>query len=195
MFSSIVGRTRRQAVSGDEEHESSFAAAGTSESIPWQASQEGVLSRQRVFGYKFVILGALLPDIIDKPIGVVFFSSQGRLIGHTILFSLVLICIGLYLSYAHRMSSVLIVAVCSMGHLVLDGMWANPEVLFWPVHGWSLVEYELANWAALGDWIDGMWHNLGTSYPIFVGELMGTMVVAILLMRWLLREGSIIIRR
>ena len=40
---------------------------------------------------KYLVIGALLPDLIDKPLGRVIFAStiaNGRIIGHTLLFSL-----------------------------------------------------------------------------------------------------------
>ena len=49
--------------------------------------------------YRLVILGSLLPDIIDKPIGYIIFQKyyeNGWIYGHSLLFSLVL----LILSYS-----------------------------------------------------------------------------------------------
>ncbi len=49
---------------------------------------------------KYLAIGALLPDLIDKPLGRVIFAStfeNGRIIGHTLFFSLILFLIGLYL--------------------------------------------------------------------------------------------------
>jgi hypothetical protein len=49
---------------------------------------------------KYLAVGALLPDLIDKPIGRVIFAStiaNGRIIGHTLLFSLLIFLIGLHL--------------------------------------------------------------------------------------------------
>jgi hypothetical protein len=39
---------------------------------------------------KYLAIGAILPDLIDKPIGSIIFASiisNGRIIGHTLLFS------------------------------------------------------------------------------------------------------------
>ena len=46
---------------------------------------------------RYLAIGALLPDLIDKPIGRVIFAStlaNGRIIGHTLLFTLLLSLIG-----------------------------------------------------------------------------------------------------
>jgi hypothetical protein len=49
---------------------------------------------------KYLVIGALLPDLIDKPLGRVIFAStiaNGRIIGHTLLFALLIFLMGLYL--------------------------------------------------------------------------------------------------
>ena len=47
---------------------------------------------------RFLLIGSLLPDIIDKPIGVYFFRetfSNGRIFSHTLLFLISITIIGL----------------------------------------------------------------------------------------------------
>src|SRR5271169_4955869 len=54
---------------------------------------------------KYLAIGALFPDLIDKPLGRVIFAStleNGRIIGHTLFFSLILFLIGLYLYKKRR---------------------------------------------------------------------------------------------
>lgn len=51
-----------------------------------------------VIDLKYLAIGALLPDLIDKPIGKVIFAStfaNGRIIGHTLLFSCLLVFTGI----------------------------------------------------------------------------------------------------
>ena len=53
-----------------------------------------------VINPRYLAIGAILPDLIDKPIGEVIFAStfgNGRIVGHTLLFSLLLFLAGLYL--------------------------------------------------------------------------------------------------
>ena len=62
----------------------------------------GILHPQinSIIDKKFLIIGALLPDLIDKPLRMVIFSSclaNGRIIGHTLLFSVIILLIGLFL--------------------------------------------------------------------------------------------------
>ena len=81
----------------------------------------------------FLALGSMLPDIIDKPLGLLAFGTaeQGRTFGHTLLFLMVLATLAVYLKNA-RMASV---SVGVLAHLVLDSMWKSPVILFWPMLG------------------------------------------------------------
>ncbi|MDQ4149744.1 MAG: metal-dependent hydrolase [Actinomycetota bacterium] len=90
----------------------------------------------RSIDYRVVLLGAILPDLIDKPIGRIFFEEEfqnGRIFGHTLLFStLLLLAIQLSLrgSAARRW---FILPIASLIHVALDGMWNEPVTLFWPL--------------------------------------------------------------
>ena len=87
----------------------------------------------------YLVIGSLLPDLIDKPLGLVIFPStiaNGRMIAHTLLFSFTLFLIGLYLYDKSGDIKVLTLASCSIFHLMEDQMWASPRTLFWPLFGW-----------------------------------------------------------
>lgn len=95
------------------------------------------LGRRRI-DYRVVLLGSILPDLIDKPVGRIFFEQQfenSRIFGHTLLFPLALVlAITLALrGEAARRWFVLPIAVAL--HLALDGMWDEPITLFWPLFG------------------------------------------------------------
>ncbi len=82
------------------------------------------------FDFRIVVLSALLPDLIDKPLGMIILPlSNGRIIAHTIIFAIALLFIGL------RYRRFLPVSLASMLHLVEDEMWNEPETLFWPLFG------------------------------------------------------------
>jgi inner membrane protein len=95
------------------------------------------LGRRRI-DYRVVLLGAILPDLIDKPIGRIFFEKEfqtSRLFGHTLLvWVVVLLAIQLTLRgpTARRW---FILPIAAMLHLALDGMWNDPVTLFWPLFG------------------------------------------------------------
>ena len=128
-----------------------------------------------------LILGALLPDIIDKPIGILFFGSEGRLLGHTLVFAVALGIIGLYLIFRGK-PWMLILAVCCVGHLILDGMWMEPDILFWPAHGWYMASYDPLDWAAFADWLNELTQQESQiGLAVIASELIGAAIVALLI--------------
>lgn len=89
---------------------------------------------------RYLAIGAILPDLIDKPVGEVIFAStfsSGRIIGHTLLFSLLLFLIGLYVYEKRRDIRGLSLTSGSFLHLFEDQMGADPQTFFWPLFGWS----------------------------------------------------------
>ena len=78
-------------------------------------------------------LGSMLPDIIDKPLGLMVFGSpnMGRTFAHTLLFLIFLSILCLYFQDI-RLISLTWGVLC---HLCLDFMWNSPEVLLWPLLG------------------------------------------------------------
>lgn len=95
------------------------------------------LGRRRI-DYRVVLLGAILPDLIDKPIGKIFFEETfqtSRLYGHTLLFSVVaLFAIQLVLR-GDTARTWFILPIAMIIHLASDAMWADPQTLFWPAFG------------------------------------------------------------
>ena len=81
----------------------------------------------------FLALGSMLPDIIDKPLGLIAFGSpsMGRTFAHTLLFLTLLAALSFY-SRDIRLKSM------SWGvlvHLALDSMWNSPVTILWPLLG------------------------------------------------------------
>lgn len=81
----------------------------------------------------FLALGAILPDIIDKPLGDLIYGTpnMGRIYAHTILFLLILTAAAFYTRDIRLYS----LAAGVMIHLGLDFMWNSPIILFWPLLG------------------------------------------------------------
>jgi membrane-bound metal-dependent hydrolase YbcI (DUF457 family) len=87
---------------------------------------------------KYLVIGALLPDLIDKTLGRVIFAStiaNGRIVGHTLLFSIFIFLMGLYLYEKRRDVRVFSLAIGSFFHIIEDQMWKTPKTLFWPILG------------------------------------------------------------
>ncbi len=80
--------------------------------------------------YRIVFIGALLPDMIDKPLGMIILPfHNGRIFAHTLLFALIL----LFLSLKKSEFSFLSIAV--LLHLAEDEMWLEPRTLLYPLYG------------------------------------------------------------
>jgi len=136
--------------------------------------------------YRIVLLGSLLPDIIDQPlwffVGGNFFSS-GRGYGHTLLFNLALFICGLIL-VRYRKSWLLIISLCSFMHLILDQMWRNLATLFWPLLG-PIPEKETAGWLL------NMIQRLFSCPEVYIPEIIGLVIVLLFAYKLVMRKGII----
>jgi len=87
--------------------------------------------------YRIVMVSSLLPDIIDKPIGRIFFRERfgsGRLYAHTLLLNVALFCVVFFMRGRLKRQFVL-VPISTLLHLAEDGMWSNPRTFWWPLFG------------------------------------------------------------
>ena len=82
--------------------------------------------------YRLVLLGAILPDLIDKPLGIAL-GLETRLWGHTFLFLFAILAA----SFLPRWAGLRFVGFGGATHLLLDGIWARPYVPLWPAYGWA----------------------------------------------------------
>lgn len=88
--------------------------------------------------YRLVILGALLPDIVDKPLGryiFVDYFENGRIFGHTILFLTVITLAAIYINKRYNIPALFSLSLAVFSHLIADVMWFDPRTLFWPLLG------------------------------------------------------------
>jgi len=85
--------------------------------------------------YRFILLGSLLPDIVDKPLGRIIFGeviANGRIFLHTMIFLVMTILFGIFI---YRWKNALwgfCIAFGVLMHFILDAMWMDPVTLFWP---------------------------------------------------------------
>jgi len=120
--------------------------------------------------YRFVLVGAVLPDIIDKPIGDYLLYSvfqNGRIFAHTLLFIAVLTLVGLWVEKKYRTNVVEILAMGAVFHLAEDQLWLNPGTLFWPMLGWEFPKLYLEDYA--GHIWDTLLHNPQAYVPEIIG--------------------------
>jgi inner membrane protein len=140
--------------------------------MPWLSS---LASRIDI---RLLLIGSLLPDIIDKPIGRIFFGdifSNGRIFCHTLLFLIVLVLGGLYLYWRHKKTWLLALSFGTFTHLILDQMWLEPHTILWPIYGFT---FERRASVTLGHWLKEIIYDT-LDYPVMcILELAGAVVIA-----------------
>src|SRR5215218_6160118 len=97
-----------------------------------------VVFHDPAFDHRLVMVGALLPDVVDAPTG-------GRWIGHTLLASVVTLFGVMLLTRGRRnlRRHLIALPIGMLLHLVLDGMWTDRETFWWPLFGASLPDRPL----------------------------------------------------
>ena len=108
-------------------------------------------SLSRYVDIRLLLVGSLLPDIIDKPLGQYFFREtfdNGRIFSHTLLFIILISAVGFFLYKRRRQVWMLALAAGSFLHLVLDEIWNTTATLFWPLMGFTFEKIELTGWAS-----------------------------------------------
>ena len=105
---------------------------------------------------RFLGLGALLPDLVDKPLGTIFFpdlfQGNSRTIGHTLLFTLVIMTVVLLATRRGRTRrGWMALAMGCLIHLLLDGMWTEQQTFLWPAFGWDFPPGDPDYWSGLID--------------------------------------------
>ena len=86
--------------------------------------------RDPAFDYRMVVVGALLPDLVDAPFG-------GARSFHTLLAAVAVLTVVMLATRGRRQMrrSLLAVPIGMFAHLVADGMWARTETFWWPFFG------------------------------------------------------------
>ena len=88
---------------------------------------------------RFLALGAVLPDLVDLPLGTLVFSgsvSTGEAWAHSLLApSVVTVVVLLATRRGRRRRAWMALAIGMFLHLLLDGMWTKTEVFLWPLFG------------------------------------------------------------
>lgn len=137
------------------------------------------------FDYRLVFLGAVLPDLIDKPLGFwiapEFVNNSLRSVGHSIPFAVVFTGATWLLTRKRGLWPTGGVALALVAHLVFDQMWQMPKALLWPFLGWSFPE---------GTVPLAWWVHVHFGHPSMRPyDLLGTLILAIVAMR-LIASGA-----
>jgi hypothetical protein len=98
--------------------------AGVALAVVWN------VFRDRAIDYRLVVAGALLPDLVDGPFG-------HRAFAHTLAAPAMVLASVMLLTRGRRLlrRRLLALPIAMFLHLVLDGVWARRELLWWPLFG------------------------------------------------------------
>jgi membrane-bound metal-dependent hydrolase YbcI (DUF457 family) len=143
-----------------------FGHAGITLGIAWLIESKFKVKMD----YRMIIIGSLLPDIVDKPVGIILLPlNNGRIFGHTILFTLILLLIGL------KYRKIIFLSFASFLHLIEDEMWKEPKALLWPSFGFEFpVKENLSFYEYVGKILSEYTPSL--SY-VFISEVIGLAIV------------------
>ena len=123
---------------------------------------------------RLLLIGSLLPDIIDKPVGQLLFRdtiSSGRIVCHTLLFLIFVTTAGLWLYRSYGKTWLLVLSFGSFTHLVFDQMWLFRQTLLWPLYGFAFEKVDLALW------VQNIFHALLTDPAVYIPEIIGAAIV------------------
>lgn len=125
--------------------------------------------RDDAMDLRFLALGAVLPDLIDTPIGIVGWSSLGavRLASHGILFgALVMVAVLIFTRRGPVRKRWMLLSTGVLLHLLLDAMWNLPDTLWWPFLG---SEFSATGFSTYGSYVQ----DLLTNPVMWAGEALG----------------------
>jgi inner membrane protein len=138
---------------------------------------------------RILLVGSLLPDIIDKPLGHILlreYLSSGRIYAHTLLFVILITLGGFLIRYRTGKTWLLVLSLGTFIHLILDEMWL-PEwraTLLWPLYGLEFPKAELTGW------VGNLWDALLHEPAVYVPEIIGAVIIIVFL--WvLIRNGNL----
>ncbi|MDD1701827.1 MAG: metal-dependent hydrolase [Methanoregula sp.] len=86
------------------------------------------------------VIGAVLPDLIDKPLGYLIFPTigYGRFIFHNLILFFILLIAG-YLLWKYSSSPVILALdIGILSHQILDSMWFEPKMWLYPLFGTAI---------------------------------------------------------
>ena len=138
--------------------------------------------------YRLVMLGSLLPDLLDRTLGLwlvpEIFNPTDRMFAHTLLFPVLLLVFSLIILGFTGSRGPLVLPLASAGHLLIDRMWEAPQTLFWPLYG---LPFGGAEFNLSPDWL--RWVQTGTGQVLVDG--LGASVLVLFAFRLYVR-GSVL---
>ncbi len=140
------------------------------------------------FDLRLLLVGSLLPDIIDKPVGHLLFRetfSNGRIFSHTGLFLILFCSLGLFFYRHFQSTGMLVLSFGIAMHLVLDQMWQDYYTLAWPVFGFPFRRVDIS------EWIPDILNALIRDPQTYIPEIIGFIIIG-LFFYWIIRKRQYI---
>lgn len=131
--------------------------------------------------YRLVLFGTILPDLIDKPLGIAL-GLETRIWAHTFLFLFALLALGVI--PAARALRFIGFGVAT--HLLLDRIWQEPRIVLYPKDGWIFPPAAFDS----GYWFDVLLHD---PY-VQIGEIVGVAILIAFAWRYRIRSWAAIRR-
>ncbi len=184
--SNILGSINRPPNRYQADSSSRFNLTVPKKWLPLYHRLNGIRRQLGSIDYRIVLLGSLLPDILDKPSWLFAFSDifpSGRSYGHTFLFNLLLFVWGLIM-IKYKQSWLLIISLSSIIHLILDQVWDNPVTLWWPLLG-PFHRTEPTGW------LPNIIHAASSDSGIYIPEIIGLIIILSLGCRLLVSKNII----
>ena len=125
---------------------------------------------------RFLMVGALLPDLLDTPVGLIFYDrlQAVRLVAHAFVFGVTLMIVVLVATRRGRpRKRWMPLAVGVLMHLLLDAMWNDAETLWWPFLGW---EFTAAGPATAAEYV----RSILTDWRVWALEAVGALYLVYL---------------
>jgi membrane-bound metal-dependent hydrolase YbcI (DUF457 family) len=138
--------------------------------------------------YRFILLGALLPDLIDKPLGLLLLPGvidNGRTFLHTLLFlALTMLAAAAIYRQGRRMWGIYI-AFGVLLHFIMDAMWTDPVTLYWPFLGAFRAYPGISAWI-LQSWIQ----SLREEQYLYIPETAGLLILVFFAARVIIQKRA-----
>lgn len=129
---------------------------------------------------RFLAVGVVLPDVIDLSVATVLGARTGELWAHSLAVPTVAgVAVLLTTRRGRRRRAWMALVVAWMLHLLIDQMWLDASVFFWPLFGWDVVgETGLSFWTlawirATGDIWRWALEAIGVGYLAWLGIASG----------------------
>jgi len=150
--------------------------------VKWYPGESGFKLLAKHIDIRILLIGSLLPDIIDKPLGLIILQksvSNGRVFCHSLFFLILIALAGIYLYRKQRRNWLLVLSFGIFTHLVFDQMWLTPDIILWPLYGWSFPQGN----PNIFIWLEDMLMGLITNPDTYISEAVGALVFLIFILQ------------